>query len=174
MWIDILLLSSLAKQPSHGYELRRKVEEATGHALSNNSLYPALRRFHDAGAVSRTEHSQPGTPPRHVYALTDVGREMLHDMVADLPAELAGDASEFFGRLGSFRLLSRAERLRVLDARDQALVRQRDRLAGFGSGVDFWSRETLVEVQRRIEAEREWIATLRPVADSQSSEEETQ
>ncbi|HEX3783742.1 MAG TPA: PadR family transcriptional regulator [Pseudonocardiaceae bacterium] len=172
MWIDILLLSSLAKQPSHGYELRRRVEEVTGHALSNNSLYPTLRRFHDAGAVTRTAQSQPGTPPRHVYAITDVGREMLHDMLAELPEELAGESAEFLARLGSFRLLTGPERMRVLDARDRALTRQRDRLAGFGSGVDYWSGEVLAEVQRQLLAERDWIGTLRAVAEKPLLEEE--
>jgi DNA-binding PadR family transcriptional regulator len=171
VWIEVLLLSSLAKQPSHGYELRRQVEEATGHALSNNSLYPTLRRFHDAGAVTRIAQSQPGTPPRHVYSITDVGWEMLHDMLADLPDELAGDAAEFLARLGSFRLLTGPERLRVLDARDKALTHQRDRLAGFGIGVDYWSREVLAGVQRRIQDEQNWIATLRAVAEKPLLEE---
>ena len=76
MWVDVLLLSQLARCPSHGYELRRRVEAATGFVLHNNSLYPALKRFSDAGAVTRTLEPQEGRPPRHVYALTDVGREL--------------------------------------------------------------------------------------------------
>ncbi len=170
----MLLLSRLAQGPSHGYELRRQVEEATGHALSNNSLYPTLRRFHDAGAVSRTAEPQPGTPPRHVYTMTDIGREMLHDMLAELPDELAGEAPEFLARLGGFRFLTETERLRVLDARDRALTRQQDRLAGFGTGVDYWSGEVLAEVQRRIRSEQDWIGTLRAVAEKPLLEEEVE
>ncbi|MER6876772.1 helix-turn-helix transcriptional regulator, partial [Amycolatopsis sp. NPDC000673] len=54
VWIDVLLLAKLAERPWHGYELRKQVEESSGRALSNNSLYPALRRFAEAGAVTRT------------------------------------------------------------------------------------------------------------------------
>jgi DNA-binding PadR family transcriptional regulator len=36
------------------------VEETTGFVLHNNSLYPALRRFEEAGAVTRTAEPQEG------------------------------------------------------------------------------------------------------------------
>lgn len=85
VWIEVLLLAKLARQPMHGYELRKQVEESSGRALSNNSLYPALRRFAEAGAVTRAAEPQEGKPPRHIYTITDVGRELLHDMLADLP-----------------------------------------------------------------------------------------
>ena len=69
--------------------------------LHNNSLYPALRRFEEAGAVTKISEPQASRPPRLVYTLTDVGRDLLHDMLADLPAEQAGEESEFMARLAS-------------------------------------------------------------------------
>ena len=50
MWIEVLLLAKLSRGPLHGYELRKEVEASTGRTLSNNSLYPTLRRFVDAVA----------------------------------------------------------------------------------------------------------------------------
>jgi DNA-binding PadR family transcriptional regulator len=123
VWIEILLLSRLDREPMHGYELRKAVEASTGHALSNNSLYPTLRRFVDAGAVSRSAEEQEAKPPRHVYTITDVGRELLHDMLADFPAELALSEEEFLARVGSFSRLDPPERARVLDVRKQAAAR---------------------------------------------------
>lgn len=172
MWVDVLLLANLAKHPSHGYELRRRVEESSGYALSNNSLYPALRRFSEAGAVIKTPEKQEGRPPRHVYTLTDVGRELLHDMLAELPDELAGDAAEFFSRLAHFGWLEPAERLRVLDARARALQRREERLTllqaggGTGSGEDSrdgeeWRLVTLDQVVRQLHEELNWLADLR-------------
>ena len=79
----------------NGHELRKRVEAVTGVLLNNNSLYPALRRFEEAGAVTRTLHAQVGRPQKLVYELTDVGREMLHDMLADLPPDQAEDDIEF-------------------------------------------------------------------------------
>ncbi|GAA1026570.1 MULTISPECIES: PadR family transcriptional regulator [Amycolatopsis] len=162
VWIDVLLLAKLAERPWHGYELRKQVEESSGRALSNNSLYPALRRFAEAGAVTRTAEPQEGRPPRHVYTITDVGRELLHDLLADLPPELAGDPAEFLARLAGFGRLAPEERLRVLDARETAVAAQRDRIAKLGAGqTDPWSRLVLAEVQRRAENEQDWLASLR-------------
>ena len=109
-YIEILILRRLRGGPAHGYELRKRVEETTGFVLHNNSLYPALRRFEEAGAVTKTAEPQAGRPPRLVYTLTDVGRELLQDMLADLPAEQAGQPEEFMARLGQFSLLTSAER----------------------------------------------------------------
>lgn len=166
----MLLLASLADGPSHGYELRKRVEESTGYALSNNSLYPTLRRFSEAGAVTKTAEPQEGKPPRHVYAITDIGRELLHDMLADLPQDLARDEPEFLARLGHFEWLTVEERLRVLDARYRALKQRRDQLSALGSraGAAGWNRLVLDEVDRRIQSEQDWLDVIR-VRAAQSS-----
>ncbi|HET6499450.1 MAG TPA: PadR family transcriptional regulator [Amycolatopsis sp.] len=162
VWIEVLLLAKLAQGPRHGYELRKDIEESTGRELSNNSLYPTLRRFAEAGAVVRSAEPQEGRPPRHVYTITDVGRELLHDMLAELPDERAGEDAEFLARLANFGQLTAAERLGVLDARDRALVRRHERLTSLAAAQEeTWSRLVLDEVGRRLRAEREWLAKLR-------------
>ena len=103
-YIEILILRRLRSGPAHGYELRKRVEQTTGVVLHNNSLYPALRRFEEAGAVTKTAEPQEGRPARLVYTLTEVGQELLHDMLAELPAEQAADPGEFVARLGQFSL----------------------------------------------------------------------
>jgi DNA-binding PadR family transcriptional regulator len=162
-YVEILILRHLTRRPAHGYELRKRVERTTGFVLNNNSLYPALKRFEEAGAVTRTAQPQEGRPPRHVYTLTDLGREMLHDMLAELSPEQARDDNEFLARLGQFSLLSPAERMAVLDARDQAL---RGRLEHFATmrelaRGDPWSAMVTAELIRRDEQERAWLADLR-------------
>jgi len=165
-YIEILILRRLSGRPAHGYELRKRVEQTTGVRLNNNSLYPALRRFEEAGAVTRTEEPQEGRPPRLVYALTPLGRELLHDMLADLPPDEAADDSEFMARLGQFALLDPGERRTVLDARDEAL---RTRLAHYAemhalAAADQWATAVTAELIRRDERERAWIAELRTLA----------
>jgi DNA-binding PadR family transcriptional regulator len=127
-YIEILILRRLRSGPAHGYELRKRVEQTTGFVLHNNSLYPALRRFEEAGAVTKTAEPQEGRPPRLVYTLTEVGHELLHDMLAELPPEQAADEAEFLARLGQFSLLSSSERISVLAARTRAV---RDQLAHY-------------------------------------------
>jgi DNA-binding PadR family transcriptional regulator len=175
VWVDIVLLANLAKQPAHGYELRRRVEGDLGATLSNNSLYPALRRFTEAGAVTRTPLPQPGRPERHVYEITSVGRELLQDMLADLPADLASDEAEFLSRLAHFDLLTTAERLAVLDARVAALTQRRAHVRGLAASAppDGWARVVLDEVLHRSDSEQRWLDTVRERASQPTPEKST-
>jgi DNA-binding PadR family transcriptional regulator len=165
-YIEILILRHLTLRPAHGYELRKRVEAVTGVVLNNNSLYPALRRFEEAGAVTRTPHAQEGRPPRLVYELTDVGQDLLHNMLADLPPDAAQDDVEFMTRLGQFSFLRVPERLAVLDARDSALAERLQRLAGLQqrSGNERWSTLVTSELIIRANQERAWLRDLRALA----------
>jgi DNA-binding PadR family transcriptional regulator len=168
-YIEILILRNLSGSPAHGYELRKRVEAVTGVVLNNNSLYPALRRFEEAGAVSRTAHEQQGRPAKQVYELTDVGRDLLHDLLADMPADAAQDDVEFMTRLGQFGFLTEPERLAVLDARDVALAERLERLARLRerSGSELWSTLVTSELTERARQERRWLGGLREVAVGQ-------
>lgn len=163
-YVEILILRHLTRRPAHGYELRKRVEHTVGITLHNNSLYPALKRFEEAGAVTRTaEPSENGRPPRQVYTLTPVGRDLLHDMLADFPPDQARDDTEFLARLGQFSLLAVPERLAILDARMIAL---NDRLHHFRqmhslASDEPWGLVVTAELIRRDEAELAWIAGLR-------------
>jgi DNA-binding PadR family transcriptional regulator len=163
-YIEILILRRLRGGPCHGYELRKRVEETAGVRLHNNSLYPALKRFEEAGAVSKTTQEQQGRPPRLVYELTGTGRELLHDMLADLPPEQAADDHEFLTRLGQFSLLSAAERAVVLATRTEAV---RGRLTHLRAMRDLaaardehWGTLVSDELIRRDERELSWLAEL--------------
>lgn len=162
-YIELLILRHLSSRPAHGYELRKRVEAVTGFTLHNNSLYPALRRFEEAGAVLKSSHPQQGRPPKLVYELTDVGQELFHDMLAELPADQAGDDTEFLTRLGQFDFLAPAERLAVLDARDAALAERLGRLAALRerAAEQTWSGLVTAEIISRTEQERSWLRRLR-------------
>jgi DNA-binding PadR family transcriptional regulator len=167
-YIEIVILRRLRSGPAHGYELRKRVEQTTGFVLHNNSLYPALRRFEEAGAVTKTAEPQPGRPPRLVYTLTDVGHELLHDMLADLPADQAADDSEFMARLGQFSLLNSAERAVVLASRTRAVQQL---LAHTQTMHDLaehsgerWAVLVTTELIRRYTSELAWLAELTELA----------
>jgi DNA-binding PadR family transcriptional regulator len=171
--MDIVILSHLQRGPVHGYELKRSVSATTAYALHNNTLYPALKRFEEAGAVTRTAEQQEGRPPRHVYALTDLGRELLHDLLADLPAALAGDEPEFLTRLGQFEHLTPDERRRVLQARSGALQAQTGHLRDLAERTERsprnhrWGGLVVAELAGRVEREQAWIERLTRLADEQ-------
>ncbi|GAA2376859.1 PadR family transcriptional regulator [Dactylosporangium salmoneum] len=169
MYMDIVILSHLQRGPVHGYELKRRVSQTTAYALHNNTLYPALRRFEEAGAVTKTAEAQEGKPPRHVYEITDLGRELLHDMLADLPAELAADEPEFLTRLGQFEHLTPDERRRVLQARVDALRGQARHMRDLAertasSRSHHWGGLVVAELADRVERELAWLARLTELA----------
>ncbi|MEU7876239.1 PadR family transcriptional regulator [Dactylosporangium sp. NPDC049140] len=171
MYLDIVILSHLQRGPVHGYELKRNVSATTAYALHNNTLYPALRRFEEAGAVVKTAEQQEGRPPRHVYELTDLGRELLHDMLADLPAEQAGDEPEFLTRLGQFEHLTPDERRRVLAARASALRDQAAHMRQLAEKTErsprnhHWGGLVVAELAGRVERELAWVARLEAMVE---------
>jgi DNA-binding PadR family transcriptional regulator len=167
-YVEIMILRRLRSGPAHGYELRKRVEQTTGVVLHNNSLYPALKRFEEAGAVIKTAQPQDGRPPRVVYTLTEVGHELLHDLLADLPPDQAADEAEFLARLGQFSLLTSAERAVVLAARTRAVHAQ---LAHYAAMRDLatehgerWGALVTAELIRRHEQELAWLADLADLA----------
>lgn len=66
------ILTLLAEEPKHGYQIIREIEERTGGKWkpSAGSVYPTLQLLADEGLVT-TEMSQD----RKVYSLTEAGRE---------------------------------------------------------------------------------------------------
>ena len=126
MWVDVLILASLRAQPRHGYEIKRSIEQIFGgmFSLTNSTLYPALKRYEEMGAVARQVVRQEGKPDRHIFSLTDRGEAVLHDVLCDFPPEVARREAEFLVRIAFLALLAPEERIAVLETR-QSMVRQR-------------------------------------------------
>ena len=72
-----VVLALLAKEPSHGYELRTRLRQAlgpVGDAMNAGQIYVTLTRLEKAGLVT-SEPSAGGAdrPDRKVHALTPAG-----------------------------------------------------------------------------------------------------
>ena len=68
---------------THGYELRRMLEEH-GVATETGAMYRTLRKLENEGrAASRWEDSATG-PRRRLYEVTNKGRRDLHDLVGSI------------------------------------------------------------------------------------------
>ena len=168
MTIEIYALSVLRRGPVHGYELKRRVRRPSIATVNNNSLYPALRRLEQAGAVTKTVEPQEGRPARNVYAITPEGRALLRDLVSTLPPELAGDDEEFLLRVSFFDELAAPARRAVLQARqdvvDAALVQVRALLAE-PDPAPTWRQRAQTQLVERLEQELVWIDALRAEAE---------
>lgn len=119
MYSEILILAMLGQGPRHGYEIRKDVERALGGtiALNTKTLYLALKRFEEMGAVTRQVVLQEGKPNRHLYELTERGKELLHASLREFPAAQAASEAEFFTRVAFFDLLEVTERREILATR---------------------------------------------------------
>jgi DNA-binding PadR family transcriptional regulator len=165
MAIEIIILSVLRAGPVHGYELKRRVQRTTLTALSNNSLYPVLRRFEEAGAVTKAVEEQDGRPARKVYTITDTGRRMLVDLISTLPLSLAPNEEEFLVRVSFFHELSPANRLAILGARaavlDGGIAQVRTLISESDqSPTREWRNLSMLHLVESFETERQWIADL--------------
>ena len=77
--LELLLLEALSRGPLHGYAIARKIEAATGDALSveEGSMYPALYRLEEHGCITARWAVNDGGRRMRVYALTPTGRKRL-------------------------------------------------------------------------------------------------
>ncbi|MBD0349219.1 MAG: helix-turn-helix transcriptional regulator [Thermoleophilia bacterium] len=76
--LDLLLLAELAHGRAHGYALIEALRERSGGAfdLAEGTVYPALHRLEQAGAVA-SEWREVAGRRRRVYRLTRRGRRAL-------------------------------------------------------------------------------------------------
>jgi DNA-binding PadR family transcriptional regulator len=166
MYLDILVLAHLAHGPAHGYEIKKLVDRSLGAPrLNNNVLYPALRRFEEAGAIEGELVPQQGVPPRRVFRLTPPGHELLRGLLEDFPDEIAGSEEEFLTRLAFFHLIAPEARREILARRERALrgrIEHLDamaRLAAIDRDEPYAQR--LLDFQRRqAENEVAWVGEL--------------
>jgi DNA-binding PadR family transcriptional regulator len=98
------ILVTLADGPTHGYAIKRAVEERTngGVRLGPGTLYAALARMTDARLVRAHAPARPGVqsgPPSPTYSLTAAGRAALTRELARLEGDVR-IAREALGRRG--------------------------------------------------------------------------
>lgn len=123
MYYDIFILGSLVERPHYGYEIKKMLTEGFSicSSVSNNTLYPILKKFQDLGATSKTVEAVEGKPSRIVYHITDKGRRLFVEQLRGFPDALFQSRDDFFMRLVYFHYLDRPTRERVLNGRQAFL-----------------------------------------------------
>ncbi|WP_225847649.1 PadR family transcriptional regulator [Streptomyces sp. HPF1205] len=157
-----VVLALLVKEPSHGYDLRRRLAAALGplgEALNAGQVYVTLARLEKAGLVvlERVEEPVRG-PQRKVYALTAAGQER----VAAWMAEGAGpraDVTEFHLKLVAAAVSGTADPLALVDARRRELMRAlaEAQHAALAQGADSEAGLLLEGVALRLQADLRWL-----------------
>jgi DNA-binding PadR family transcriptional regulator len=105
--LELAILGFLASGPLHGYDLRRRVAQLSGHTrpVSDGSLYPAINRLVKAGLLDRRVEAGAAAAPRYLLSLTGAGRDELTRRLSE-PAETEiTDAGRFSVVLAFLSLL---------------------------------------------------------------------
>jgi DNA-binding PadR family transcriptional regulator len=164
--LEFAVLGLLHEGPTHGYDLRRRLNTALGpfRALSYGTLYPALKSLLGRGLIAEAaDPAGSGKRPRVVYALTALGKEHFADLVARTDAS-AYDDDGFDVRFAFFARTEHDVRLRILEGRRSRLeenlervrersVRGRERLDAYTSALQQHGEET-------AEREVRWLTEL--------------
>jgi DNA-binding PadR family transcriptional regulator len=104
---SLLILSSLAGGPKHGYALMKDVEDFAGVTLGPGTTFGCLARLEERGLVEALEPEDR----RHPYRLTAAGASALQEQLCEL---------ERVTSIGSRRLS--ATRRRLSDGPDGTLA----------------------------------------------------
>jgi len=76
----VLILTSLASEPRHGYALLKDIEGFAGVRLGPGTLYGAISRLEDRGLIEAMGESGRRRP----YRITAAGAETLRTTIAEM------------------------------------------------------------------------------------------
>jgi PadR family transcriptional regulator, regulatory protein PadR len=72
-WLEAVILLSLSKWDSYGYELMARARMFGFEAINTGTLYRTLRRMENDGVVESSWETSRGGPARRMYTITGPG-----------------------------------------------------------------------------------------------------
>src|ERR1700760_13273 len=157
-----VLLAMLAKEPSHGYELRARLRQALGplgEAMNAGQIYVTLTRLEKAGLIASEQAAgRPDRPDRKVYALTPDGQQRVAGWLADVT--WPGPApTEFHLKLVAAAAARLADPLTIVDAQRRGNLRPlRDAQRAARDEPDHSTAGLLLEgLVLRLQADLHWL-----------------
>jgi len=78
-FIETLILWIIHSQPSHGYELRKKIKQITAgnYIPKPGSIYTILRRMEEKGLLKSIWKKKTGKRSKRIYYITEEGENLL-------------------------------------------------------------------------------------------------
>jgi DNA-binding PadR family transcriptional regulator len=156
-----LVLALLAKEPSHGYELRARIERALGplaEGFNAGQMYVTLGRLESAGLVTSARETAADRPERRTYELTPAGRDRVAGWLTD-ETWPRPDLTNFHLKLVVASAGGLADPVEVIGAQRRELVRRlREAQRAAMAEADDSDASLLLEgVVLRIEADLTWL-----------------
>jgi DNA-binding PadR family transcriptional regulator len=157
-----VVLALLAKEPSHGYQLRARLRQALGplgDAMNDGQVYVTLTRLEKAGeVVSERAAGTPDRPDRKTYALTAHGQQRVADWLAEVSWPKP-DLAEFHLKLLAAAAARLADPIAIIDAQRRELLRRlRDAQRAAMVEPDGSEAALLLEgITLRLQADLRWL-----------------
>ena len=158
-----VVLALLAKEPSQGYQLRARLEEALGslgEGLNDGHIYVTLGRLEKTGMVALEEPPEGRTQRagRKVYYLTSAGQERVFQWLSEV-AWPRPDLAEFHLKLVAATQAGLANPVGIIDTQRRELLRRlRDAQRAAMGEPDHSSAALLLEgVVLRLQADLRWL-----------------
>ena len=164
---DIVLLSLLAEQPRHGYDLDRVIEQRGYRqwtSLAFSSVYYLLKRLSERGLLEPDEGSQGR---RTVFRLTEAGRRELRKAAGERVLAPAPPSAGVLPALNAYSRLDDPALAALLARRAEALLGRLDELRALRAQVDEEHALAIFDYEiLRQEADLAWTRSLLKKADS--------
>jgi DNA-binding PadR family transcriptional regulator len=157
-----VVLALLAKEPSHGYQLRTRLRQALGplgEAMNDGQIYVTLTRLEKAGLVEcESTAAPPDKPDRKSYALTPAGQQRVTDWFTDVSWPRP-DLAEFHLKLIAAAAARLADPIAIVDAQRRELLRRlRDAQRAEMAEPDDSDAALLLEgIVLRLQADLRWL-----------------
>jgi DNA-binding PadR family transcriptional regulator len=157
-----VVLAMLAKEPSHGYQLRARLRDALGplgDALNAGHVYVTLTRLEKAGLVAvEGSADDADRSDRKVYALTPNGQQRVAEWVAEASWPRP-DLAEFHLKLIVAATAGLADPLTILDTQRRELLRRlRDAQRAAMAEPEGSDAALLLEgIGLRLQADLRWL-----------------
>jgi DNA-binding PadR family transcriptional regulator len=157
-----VVLALLAKEPSHGYQLRARLRQALGplgESMNAGQIYVTLTRLEKAGLVaSERAAGSADRPDRKVHALTAAGQQRVADWLAEVSWPRP-DLAEFHLKLIAAAAAGLADPLAIVDAqRRELLHRLREAQRAAMAEPDRSHAALLLEgIVLRLQADLRWL-----------------
>jgi DNA-binding PadR family transcriptional regulator len=157
-----VVLAMLAKEPSHGYQLRARLQLALGplgDALNAGQIYVTLARLEKAGLVEcERAAGLADRPDRKMYELTAAGQQRVAGWLTEVSWPKP-DLAEFHLKLVAAAAAGLADPISIVDTQRRELLRRlRDAQRAAMAEPDRSAAGLLLEgIVLRLQADLRWL-----------------
>jgi DNA-binding PadR family transcriptional regulator len=157
-----VVLAMLAKEPSHGYQLRARLRDALGplgDAMNAGQVYVTLTRLEKAGLLAVEQSADDADrSDRKVYALTPDGQRRVAEWIAEVSWPRP-DLAEFHLKLIAAASARLADPLTIVDTQRRELLRRlRDAQRAAMAEPERSNAALLLEgIVLRLQADLRWL-----------------